>query len=433
MSLIYEELITSHASEVIKALFDKKSRDYLKQTILKNYEHYVNDDENKIEYILSECIGIGFIERLLKSKEITDIGWNGNFLTVETPDTHLTYSRDELGVKDIESYINKVAAKFSNAVGKAFNDSYPILDSAFNNIRLNAVHHTLSPAGTTLSLRVVRNSLALTKENFSDCFAPIFILNFLEKIMKTGCNIAISGVVGTGKTELQKLAFSFVNDFEKIITIEDVSEMQLKELYPKKDIYSWVINGKVGIPEEVKASLRNNPAWIVVSETRGSEAYEMYQALMTGHFLVTTLHAQSAKKIPRRFVGMCMGKYQLDEAMLTDDLLTTFDFGFHIKKVFYKGKTLRYLSEIIEFDKHEHIVLFQQEFRCGKFYITSGNQLSEQFLSRMAEKNIDPYHFPKKDATLIEKRIIQEIEKQNDFEYQNSLFHTKMQQIIRGE
>lgn len=430
---IYEDLIASHASEVIRALFDSSAREILRKVICCQHRKYIHDDLMKADYILSECIGTGFIERLLKLPTITDIGWNGHFLTVETANNRLSYSAEELGLLNIENYINRVAAKFSNAVGKAFNESHPILDSAYNNVRLNAVHHSLSPEGTTLSLRVVREQLAITATNFSECFAPAFILDFLAGIMKTGCNLVISGMTGSGKTEIQKLAFSFVNDNEKIITIEDVQEMHLKKLYPNKDIYSWHINEKIGIDELVRASLRNNPDWIVVSETRGAEAYEMYQAVMSGHYIVTTLHAESAAKIPRRFIGMCLSKYKLDEQLLMSDLIATFDFGFHIKKVSYKGATLRYLEEIVEFGANQQVTLFKQTFRNGQFYISTGNQLSSAFLDRMAEKGLSDFVFPKNHESLLEKPMLNELALTEGLPLNNRLKQEVAKKIIGGE
>jgi pilus assembly protein CpaF len=210
-----------------------------------------------------------------------------------------------------------------------------------------------------------------------------------------------------GKTELQKLLFGFTRDDEKIITIEDVREMHLKELYPGKDVYSWVTSGSVSIADEVKASLRNNPKWIVVSETRGPEAYEMYQSVLTGHNIATTVHAESAAMIPHRYMGMCLGAYQISESMLEHDILENFDFGIHIRRVNYKGRTLRYLAEILEFSPEGNKMLFKQEFKRGVFTITCGeHQLSEKMQWRMAERSIDDFAFPVFTNNVIEKKAV---------------------------
>lgn len=403
---IREQLMVSHSQMIIDSLDDLSVRIELTQIVKDEFKIKKDSD---LEYVITEIVGTGFIERLLKRPDITDIGWNGSFLVVETPYSRIVYDKEELDIDDIEAYINRLVAKYANAVGKSFNDSYPILDAAYNNVRLNAVHKSLAPDGTTISLRVVRNSLAITEENFDFCFAPMFVLEFLKTIMRSGANLVISGITGTGKTEIQKLAFSYVNPNEKIITIEDVREMHLKELYPEKDILSWVTSVKTTIADEVKASLRNNPRWVVVSETRGAEAYEMYQGLITGQNVVTTLHAENASKIPRRFVSMIMSAYDVDETMLTYDILSSFNFGFHIKRVNYRGVTLRFLEEIIEFSPEGNTTLFKQTFEHGKFYITTGAQVSEEFRAKMAEAGTQDFVFPENNHVQIEKQILNRI------------------------
>lgn len=407
VSRIQDELMIHHSKEMIESLDKPEIRDQLKEVVRKEYKQL--NTEEKLDYVISEIIGTGFIERLLKQPDVTDIGWNGSFLVLETPYSRIEFSKKDIGMDNVEDYINRLVAKYANAVGKAFNDTHPILDAAYNNVRLNAMHKSRSPDGTTISLRVVRESLAVTEENFDFCFAPMFVLDFLKAIMRTGCNLVISGITGTGKTEIQKLAFSYVNPNEKIITIEDVREMHLKKLYPKNDILSWVTTAETTIADEVKASLRNNPRWVVVSETRGSEAYEMYQGLITGQNIVTTLHSESAEKITRRFVSMCMGDYNVDERMLTEDILSSFNFGFHIKRVNYNGVTLRFLDEIIEFNVDGNTTLFKQTFEHGKFYVTCKEQLSESFLAKMAEASVDPFIFPTKDHEFTPKGIMEKI------------------------
>lgn len=407
LTKIQDELMINHSEKMIKSLDDASIRDELKEVVRKEYKQLA--DEEQLDYVISEIVGTGFIERLLQQPDVTDIGWNGAFLVLETPYSRIEYSKEEIGLTDTEEYINRLVAKYANAVGKSFNDTYPILDAAYNNVRLNAMHKTRSPDGTTISLRVVRESLAVTEDNFDFCFAPMFVLEFLKTIMRTGCNLVISGITGTGKTEIQKLAFSYVNPNEKIITIEDVREMHLKKLYPEKDILSWVTTAETTIAAEVKASLRNNPRWVVVSETRGSEAYEMYQGLITGQNIVTTLHAESASKIPRRFTSMCMGDYNVDEQMLTYDILSSFNFGFHIKRVNYNGVTLRFLDEILEFSPEGNTTLFKQTFEHGKFYVTCENQVSDEFKAKMAEASVEPFIFPDIKHQYTEKGIMDKI------------------------
>ncbi|WP_317906802.1 CpaF/VirB11 family protein, partial [Bacillus subtilis] len=201
-------------------------------------------------------------------------------------------------------YILKIIQKFANAVEKEFTPKDPILDASLGNLRINAVHKAVSPYGTTMAIRVSRPKLALTKENFSD-FAPDYMYEFFKAAVAAKANIGISGETGSGKTEFQKFLLSFIPFGEKIIWIEDTREGHLKELFgDTKDIHSWLTSPGVTITDLVKAALRNNPKWICVSETRSMEAYEMLQAVLSSHSIITTLPANDVKTIPRRFNNM---------------------------------------------------------------------------------------------------------------------------------
>lgn len=152
-----------------------------------------------------------------------------------------------------------------------------------------------------------------------------------------------------------------------MIMIEDVQETHAKELFPDKDIYAWITTPKKTISDLVKACLRNNPRWIIVSETRGAEAYEMLQAILSGHHVITTLHAINARAIPRRFVNMCASGYNINETAVEEDINRYFDFGVHIKKVVINGKVIRYLNEIVEFSDTGTTTVFKQKLINGEF------------------------------------------------------------------
>ena len=100
-------------------------------------------------------------------------------MTVQGSDSYQVFSKEDLELSDPEGSVLRIINRFANSEGKAFNPSRPILDGVFNHLRLSAVDKSLSPNGTTTSLRVVRPRLALTEEHFVD-FAPEFVLDFLK-------------------------------------------------------------------------------------------------------------------------------------------------------------------------------------------------------------------------------------------------------------
>ncbi|WMX58521.1 CpaF/VirB11 family protein [Peribacillus sp. R9-11] len=381
---IQETLIQSHAELIVRGLLDSEAREDLKYVVIKEHSHIVKGNKELADYIVQETVGTGIIEEIIRDETVTDIGYNGSDLIIEGNDKKKKYTGS---TKITEEYIVRIIQKFANANGKDFTPKNSILDGKFGNIRINAVHKKNSTEGTTMSLRVVRPKLALRKENFTD-FAPDYMYSFFEKFVQLRTNIAISGETGTGKTEFQKLLASFIPFKHKIVLIEDTAETFLKEMFPDKDILSWVTSSDVTITDLVKAALRNNPRWMLVSETRSMEAYEMIQAVLSGHHIITTLHAVNAKAIPRRFVNMAKMGYSVSEKDLEQDIRRYFDFGVHINRVDYKGEIIRYLSEVVEFNENKDETIFKQRFLDGNFSCETG-KISESLKDRLAEANIE--------------------------------------------
>lgn len=338
--------------------------------------------------VAREIVDLGVIDQLLQNnKDITDIGFNGRFLTVETNSSKFTYGLKKGQAKITEDYIRKIVGRFAlreGAEGKTFSKGAPIFNGFSNNIRISATHKSLAPDGMTMSLRISKPNLALTHKNWNN-FADEEVYNLLMLLVRAHANIVISGETGTGKTELLKLLVGAIPFEDKIIMIEDVAETHLPQLYPKKDIYSWITtaggdvaaNNQKGvtISDHIKNALRNNPKWLMISETRGAEAYEMFQAVLSGHNLITTLHSISNQAVPRRFVGMSsIGYPNVNEELLEGDFLSYIHIGVHIRKKVVNGRVFRFLDELAEFvpRSEEHPdginVLYEQRFDKDGIY-----------------------------------------------------------------
>lgn len=385
---IRDNLIQSHAGLVIRGMADRGARKQLENVIKREYKTQTGGREELIQFVARETVGTGVVEEIMENDEtVTDIGFNGSHLIVETNDKKIVYSDESVD----ENYIVRLVNKFAHANGRDFTEKDPVFDGTFENIRVNALYGSNTVAGVTMSLRVVRPRLALTKETFLP-FAPMYMYDFFEAITLAKGNMVISGETGTGKTELQKLLASFVPFSQRIVIIEDVAETFLKDMFPKKDIFSWITSPTVTITHLVKAALRNNPRWILVSETRGQEAYEMIQAVLSGHSIITTLHAVNARAIPKRLINMAKMGYEFSEEGLESDIRRYFDFGIHIIRDEYKGKTMRYLSEVVFYNNDGDQTVFKQDFVDGRF-ICQTSEIPEQWKRRLMRQNLIPESF----------------------------------------
>ncbi|MCJ8223650.1 CpaF/VirB11 family protein [Bacillus sonorensis] len=380
---ISKDIKQTHPKLFLEAFTDEDVRDVLTDIVYKKNSTVLNTQE-RLDYVIQEMVGLGVIETIIKNPDVTDISYNGTDLIVNTNTTG-KYLYD----KPIdEDYIIKIIQKFANAVNKEFTPKQPILDAQLKNLRLNAVHKVSAPYGTTMALRVTRPKLALTVDNFED-FAPMYMYDFFESAIKARANIIIAGEVGTGKTEFQKLLMSFVPFEQKIIWIEDVLEGHIKELFPDKDVHSWLTSDLTGIHDLTKAGLRNNGAWISVAEIRGSEAFELLNAVLSGHNIATTLHSVNARAIPSRFLNMVkMSNDNINEKTLLNDIKSYIQFGVHIKKTTINGKIRRYLSEVVEFRPEGDIVIFKQTLTKKGFEIIC-NPYSSEHQERLMEYHSD--------------------------------------------
>ncbi|APT48317.1 ATPase, T2SS/T4P/T4SS family [Bacillus safensis] len=344
----------------LAAFTDDSERRVLKQLIQKEFGHVLNTEE-RLDEVVQELVGLGVIDEILKKeKNVTDIQYTHGELIVST--SHklpyvYTYELED-------SYIEGVIAKFAHAKRKEFSPKKWKLNTQLGNLRINAVHASKNSYNRpTMSLRVTEPKLILNKENFEK-FAPMYIYDLLDALIKSNNSFILSGKTGAGKTELQKLLFGFIKDYEFIIAIEDeVAEGHYKTLYPEKYIMSWLASNDKELLELIDEGLRNNPDWLTITEIRRVGAMALYTALQTGHQIISSIHSKTAFKNVERFLNMLKTSGEnIDEAVYLQELNEYLNIGAYVeKKIMPDGTNVRYLKELVEYKEDgEHILLFSQ-------------------------------------------------------------------------
>lgn len=390
--------LLQRSSELYIDAFQKKEgkREELFNLIAKKYPHLRT--RSHVEYVVQEIIGLGIIDELIREPHVTDIGFNGRDLIVTTNKTKFKVNDERVNNEYIEGVINK----FANLLGKEFSIKSPVLEGVSGNLRINAVYRSISTTGTTMSLRIAQSRLVLNDDNFA-YLAPVEMIPFFHDLIQIRANIVIAGEVGTGKTEFSKYLMKFIPFEHKTIVIEDVAETHATKIFPEKDIINWLTSKTETITHLVVAALRNNPQWIIIAETRGAESYEMIQAVLSGHSIITSVHAIDARAIPTRLYNMAKLRYQVDASLL-DDILRYFDIGVHIKKHEENGDVLRYISEIVEFDVTETRTIFKQRILglglADRQVKVHYENISQKLIDKMEELGIDiaRYNRQKKGA-----------------------------------
>ena len=262
-----------------------------------------------IKEVLDEALGLGPLEDLLVDPSVTEIMVNGpNKIYVEK-DGKITIS----GMKFTSAFhLRKVIERIVAPLGRQINESSPFVDARLQDgSRVNAVIEPLALDGAALTIRKFRKT-PVNPETYSkewNACSPQ-MMDFLRICVANGLNIIISGGTGSGKTTLLNTLSGFIPSTDRIVTIEDAAELQLKqdhvvrlETRPK----NMEGTGEVTIRDLVKNSLRMRPDRIVVGECRDGAALDMLAAMSTGHEgSMTTVHANNPKEAVGRLVNLCL-------------------------------------------------------------------------------------------------------------------------------
>ncbi len=266
---------------------------------LDKQRHALNHAERRklVDDVLDELLGLGPLEPLLKDNTITDILVNGHdSVFVER---YGVLEPSPVRFKD-EKHLIRIIQKIVSAVGRRVDESAPMVDARLaDGSRVNAVVPPLALDGALLSIRKfakVPISMARLVEIGS---VPAQVAEVLKAIVAARLNVLISGGTGSGKTTMLNAMSAFIDNRERIVTIEDSAELQLQQTHVARlETRPANIEGKGEIVQRdlVKNSLRMRPDRIIVGEVRAGEAFDMLQAMNTGHDgSMTTVHANTPR------------------------------------------------------------------------------------------------------------------------------------------
>ena len=272
-------------------------------------EQYINDEIDKsisgydLDYlqrnyifnlIQNEITGYGPITELLSDDSITEIMVNG-------PDSVYVEVDGKILKEEMVSFINdkhivRTIQRIVQPLGRTIDVANPMVDARLRDgSRLNAIIPPLSLKGPVLTIRKFAKNLESIDDLLIKGTLTNEMANFLEACVKAKLNILISGGTGSGKTTLLNILSGFIDTEERIITIEDAAELRLKQKHVislETRLTNYEGEGEVTIRDLVRNSLRMRPDRIIVGEVRGKEAFDMMQAMNTGHEgSITTLHA----------------------------------------------------------------------------------------------------------------------------------------------
>ncbi len=266
-------------------------------------------EQNRIvEEVLDEVLGLGPLEPLLKEPSITDILVNGcNRVYIErNGKLHLTQVR----FRD-NTHLLHIIEKIVSQVGRRIDEAQPIVDARLpDGSRVNAIIPPLALDGPTLSIRRFGRHVITAEEMIANQTMMPGMLRFLAACVQARVTILISGGTGSGKTTMLNALSRYIPEDERIITIEEIAELQLQQRHVIKfETRQPGLNREGGINQRelVRTALRMRPDRIIVGECRGPEALDMLQAMSTGvDGSMSTVHANSPRDAFSRLVAMVL-------------------------------------------------------------------------------------------------------------------------------
>jgi pilus assembly protein CpaF len=329
-------------------------------------KHALNQEERKrlVSDILDELLGLGPLEPLLQDHSITDILVNGH--DVVFVERSGVLERVETRFKD-ERHLLRIIQKIVSAVGRRVDESSPFVDARLpDGSRVNAIVPPLAVDGSLLSIRKFAKipiSMAKLAEFGS---VPPVIADVLKGIVQARRNVLISGGTGSGKTTLLNAMSSFIDERERIVTIEDSAELQLQQIHVAR-LETRPPNiegrGEIGQRDLVKNALRMRPDRIIVGEVRAGEAFDMLQAMNTGHDgSMTTVHANTARDALSRLEQMIgMSGIEISPRSARAQIASALHVVVQIGRLSDGRRRLLSLSEIVGMEGE--VVTMQEIFR----------------------------------------------------------------------
>jgi pilus assembly protein CpaF len=373
------------------SLIDKLDRDTLSlqirqivETILKeesfNLPLNLAEREKIFTEIVDEVLGFGPLEPFLKDPTVSDVLVNTykniyveRFGKLEPTDARF---------KD-EAHLLKIIDKIVSSVGRRIDESSPMVDARLaDGSRVNAIIPPLALDGAMLSIRrFAANPLELEDLiNFQTLIPEIAEL--LKGIVRSRLNVIISGGTGSGKTTLLNVLSRFIPEEERIVTIEDSAELQLKQEHlVRLETRPPNIEGKGEITQRdlVRNSLRMRPDRIIVGEVRGKESFDMLQAMNTGHDgSLTTIHSNSPRDSLMRLETMvAMANMDIPSEFLRKYISSAIDVIIQVARFADGKRKLVGLQEITGMEGN--IITLQEIFTFKQQRIDSDGNVKGKF------------------------------------------------------
>ncbi|MCR9981338.1 CpaF family protein [Vibrio diabolicus] len=333
-----------------------------------------------VKALLDELKGLGPLQALVDNDEISDIMINGpSDIFIE-----LNGKVEKSPIQFVnEKQLNTIAKRIASNVGRRIDESKPLCDARLEDgSRVNIVIPPLAIDGTSISIRKFKEQ-KIKLENLVQFGAlSVEMAKLLSIASHCKCNILISGGTGSGKTTLLNALSGFIGSGERIVTIEDAAELQLQQPHIVRletRQASVEGTGEITARDLVINALRMRPDRIIVGECRGGEAFEMLQAMNTGHDgSMSTLHANTPRDAIARVESMVMmATASLPLEAIRRTIVSAVDLIVQVRRLHDGSRKILFISEIVGLEGDN--VVMEDIFRFENNGMGDAGKISGEF------------------------------------------------------
>ncbi|MGP7735607.1 CpaF family protein [Oceanimonas smirnovii] len=367
----HEENLLEAGRQQLRQFVDARVYEYTRSRHLPMSKY---EQDQLSEELVDELTGFGPLEMLLNDAEVTEILVNGpNRIFVERRGT---LHRSDLRFID-NAHLIRVIQRILAPVGRRLDESSPMVDARMpDGSRINAVIPPVAIDGPALSVRKFRQDMLKSTDLLAAGSLDEAIMAFLDQAVHCRCNILVSGGTGTGKTTMLNLLSQHISPSERIVTIEDTAELQLKHDHvvrletrpPNTDGY-----GEIAARELVRNALRMRPDRILLGEIRGVEVLDVLTAMNTGHDgSMTTLHANNAQDALLRLESLVgMSGVQVAERTLRQTVCSAIDLVIQLVRLADGRRCISEILEVISLREDQYVTntLFRLQTRGGHRFV----------------------------------------------------------------
>ena len=360
-------------------------------------ENFINDEIDRVldgrdltnlershiyNMIDNEINGYGPLNELLNDPNISEIMVNGpNEVYVEIDGKLI---KDETVSFINDEHILRIIQKMVQPLGKTIDSVSPMVDSRLaDGSRINAIIPPLSVNGPILTIRKFKKNLSSVDDLLRNGTLTRDMAVFLECCVKAKMNIIVCGGTGSGKTTILNILSSFIGDSERVITIEDAAELRLSQSHViplETRSTNYDTKGEITMRDLVRNSLRMRPDRIIIGEVRGAEAFDMLQAMNTGHEgSLTTLHANGAIDALNRLETMVlMGNMEIPVLAIRDYIKNAINIVVTVERLSDGKRKITGINEITGIDENKEITL-KEIFSFNQTGLTVNNEVVGEF------------------------------------------------------